>query len=977
MAQIPNNTNIKDVINTINSLSDSISKITASNIKITDVIKIKASFKIMSFYLNEIISLFNKYDFKNLSNLNKNVKSISDVISNIESINNILSNVKKYNRNKLKILTNIVFDLYEFIDVLGKERQKLASFNTVSTTIIESIRALNTIIVLLTTLGGLSGSGVGLYKSFKWNLLADTLIDIVKVMSFMILMVPIMTTFIVLSPIIFLSMKLFMFFVRFTLNTVMDKLKFFGIKQYINLEMALNMIQNVLMEVAWLSIKVILITPLILIAAIMSPILFGSIYILFWAIRGIIYSINVVPLRLIFATIGKLTIISVLLLAVGATVMLFAMQAVQVIENWKEVLIFFGIVVAYIGAILLIGGLLTLGGPLITAAIAGLGATLLAITIFSLIALQLLMIQNIGLDSNNIRTVVTGIKNIVNDIINILFADVSEPKSKESGFFNSLVGVFGKSIIGFTKTVLAIPVLVATVVSVGIISFIAMQLRMLQTLNLNGVSIQKNVSSVLEVARMITNILFAPTTNPTEHKSKSWFQSVVDRGLDWFTGKQFAPLIQSILAVGTLAMSFISTTLILLMATELRLLQNLNLDSSQIHSNVSKVLTTSQEISRMLFDPIMVAQETAGQVWWKDCLNWGYKNIPGLSHIGELLGAVLAVGQLALTTISVSLILFMATELRMLQSMNLNSDNIRSKVNNVLGTAQSVISSLWDGTYDLPQSNKSFSRKLLEFCLPGPLTKMVDAISTIGMIGPLMISIKMFSVIAEELKKISKYENIGTDKSKIIVNNVLSDAQSIINCFDDSKLKFNSNTIKKAKLLQDFTGTLAGFTKNINLSDHTKLTENTIKIIDKVNTTKLENLRTAYNMFKEMKEFSQTISGNFEGLADALNEKIAPLLEELKELMSKIPEAVDKSASTVSGSVHSAAAWQSGTATQSQVAEQVARENPSMTKEEINKVVDQRMVEQTQTVNKGIEMKLEELMEILQNYSNPVPVRLT
>ena len=185
------------------------------------------------------------------------------------------------------------------------------------------------------------------------------------------------------------------------------------------------MIQKVLMEVAWLSIKVILITPLILIAAIMSPILFGSIYILFWAIRGIIHSINVVPLRLIFATIGKLTIISVLLLAVGATVMLFAMQAVQVIENWKEVLMFFGIVVAYIGAILLIGGLLMLGGPLIMAAITGLGATLLAVTIFSLIALQLLMIQNIGLDSNNIRAVVASIKNIVNDIINILFADVS------------------------------------------------------------------------------------------------------------------------------------------------------------------------------------------------------------------------------------------------------------------------------------------------------------------------------------------------------------------------------------------------------------------------------------------------------------------------------------------------------------------------------------------------------------------------
>jgi hypothetical protein len=199
----------------------------------------------------------------------------------------------------------------------------------------------------------------------------------------------------------------------------------------------------------------------------------------------------------------------------------------------------------------------------------------------------------------------------------------------------------------------------------------------------------------------------------------------------------------------------------------------------------------------------------------------------------------------------------------------------------------------------------------------------------------------------------------------------------LINDQDSFGIIDNTKAIARISILKDLGNVLASFSKDIKVQNHEKIMDSTIKLVDKINTTKLENLRTAYNMFKEMKEFSQTISGNFEGLADALNEKIAPLLEELKELMSKIPEAVDKSASTVSGSVHSAAAWQSGTATQSQVAEQVARENPSMTKEEINKVVDQRMVEQTQTVNKGIEMKLEELMEILQNYSNPVPVRLT
>jgi hypothetical protein len=130
-------------------------------------------------------------------------------------------------------------------------------------------------------------------------------------------------------------------------------------------------------------------------------------------------------------------------------------------------------------------------------------------------------------------------------------------------------------------------------------------------------------------------------------------------------------------------------------------------------------------------------------------------------------------------------------------------------------------------------------------------------------------------------------------------------------------------------------------------------------------------------MFKEMKEFSESISGNFDGLAEALNEKIAPLLEELKGLIEKIPESVDKSASTISTSMYNTTSIANGTATPSTMTQQVQSENPTMSKEEVNRMVDQRMTQQAQSVNKGIEMKLEELIDVLQNYSNPIPVRMS
>ena len=782
------------------------------------------------------------------------------------------------------------------------------------------------------------------------------------------------------SPIIFLSLKLAAWFIPKLISFTYDSTKLMTFKKYISVKAKLSMIGSLMIDLMWLSLKVILCTPIYTIAAVMAGIMFIANWAILTAIKGILILINSISPRLILASIGRLTLISLLFLAIGAMIIMFSLQAALVVENWKNILIFLGIMVAYIATMLLIGGLVMLASPILGPSILGLGLVLIATTIFTLIALQLLLVQNLGMDRDKLRENIAAIKNSIFDILSVLFESSYEPKSKPSSLFGSLFNMFGNAFINMSKFILAVPMLAIAIVSVGIITFIATQLRILQILNLDSDRIKTNVNAVLNTARSILDELFNPVDSKSSNNNEPWYKSVVESGIDWFTGKNFRTLIDSILAVGVLASTFISTTLILVMATELRLLQNLDINTELIRTNVQKTISLAMSVIDMLFYSHPNTMSIAGDSWWGDCINWASKNIPGFSILrgaGQMIEAILSIGVLALSTISVSLILFMASELRMLQSMNLDAANIQSKVSNVLGTAKSVISSLWDGTYDLPQNNKSFSRKLLEFCLPGPLTQMVDAISTIGMVGPLMISVKMFSVIAEELQKISKYENIGSNKSKLIVSGILTDAQSIINCFDDSKLKFNANVIKKAKLLQEFTGALAGFTKDINISEHSKLTENTIKLIDKVDKSKLENLKTARNMFKEMKDFSQSISGNFEGLANALNDRIAPLLQELKELIGKIPESVDKSASTISTSMYNTAAWQGGAATTSMMQTQVQTENPTMSKEDVSKIVDQRMMEQTQTVNKGIESRIDEILEALQNYTNPIPVRIS
>lgn len=1007
---------MSDIADIYKSLIDVYSALDDKNI-LKFIFKVRFNMRLLEYVVSKLPSITDRLsdiqiDLKSFDNLSSTIDRLNDVTARMVIVQNNLSVLKpkKLRRkmfNIVKTLDDMVLNILEqenltresilkaktsiilledmvdyfalYMSKIQKVDGKVKQFNKSSKVIIAGIESFKVIVNSINT--GLIGLKINQkINNINWTILNDTISNIVKVMGNMILIVPTAILFISLFPIIFLSMKLITWIIPWLLSTTIGSTNLISVKKYLSVKAKLSMIGSLVMDLMWLSLKVILCTPIYTIAAVMAGIMFIANWAILTAIKGILILINSISSRLIFASIGRLTLISLLFLAIGAMIIMFSLQAALVVENWKNILIFLGIMVAYIATMLLIGGLVMLASPILGPSILGLGLVLIATTIFTLIALQLLLVQNLGMDRDKLRENIAAIKNSIFDILSVLFESTYEPKSKPSSLFGSLFNMFGNAFINMSKFILAVPMLAIAIVSVGMITFIAAQLRILQILNLDSDRIKTNVNAVLNTARSILDELFNPVDSKSSNNNEPWYKSVVESGIDWFTGKNFRTLIDSILAVGVLASTFISTTLILVMATELRLLQNLDLNTELIRTNVQKTISLAMSVIDMLFYSHPNTMSIAGDSWWGDCINWASKNIPGFSilrGVGQMIEAILSIGVLALSTISVSLILFMASELRMLQSMNLDAANIQSKVSNVLGTAKSVISSLWDGTYDLPQNNKSFSRKLLEFCLPGPLTQMVDAISTIGMVGPLMISVKMFSVIAEELQKISKYENIGSNKSKLIVSGILTDAQSIINCFDDSKLKFNANVIKKAKLLQEFTGTLAGFTKDINISEHSKLTENTIKLIDKVDKSKLENLKTARNMFKEMKDFSQSISGNFEGLANALNDRIAPLLQELKELIGKIPESVDKSASTISTSMYNTAAWQGGAATTSMMQTQVQTENPTMSKEDVSKIVDQRMMEQTQTVNKGIESRIDEILEALQNYTNPIPVRIS
>ena len=108
--------------------------------------------------------------------------------------------------------------------------------------------------------------------------------------------------------------------------------------------------------------------------------------------------------------------------------------------------------------------------------------------------------------------------------------------------------------------------------------------------------------------------------------------------------------------------------------------------------------------------------------------------------------------------------------------------------------------------------------------------------------------------------------------------------------FDYNKISRNLDLLERFnEVSKDFIDVDDGDVKRSK-----EITDNYIKFIDKVNGVNLENLKTTERLFENIAKFSESINGNFDKLAEALNDKIAPLLEELKGLMEKVPQHIDK-----------------------------------------------------------------------------------
>ena len=297
-----------------------------------------------------------------------------------------------------------------------------------------------------------------------------------------------------------------------------------------------------------------------------------------------------------------------------------------------------------------------------------------------------------------------------------------------------------------------------------------------------------------------------------------------------------------------------------------------------------------------------------------------------ISEYAEQLGSV---GQVFQT---ISDILDALDRIKEIKFTQKDADNISKSLEFLFAAVEYVVNTTNDKLEEL--GGVSIDTEALDIVIQG-VTDITDVIETLN-----EVSIDNFKVTARHtidfLVKLAEVK-LDTTKADAITRSLDSLSNFIYRhnstfIMAEARLKFMERVNQVVKSLGDVTP------QQIERSK--EMIKHQIAYLDKVNNIDISKLKTSARMVESMAKLSKSIRGNFEGLAESINEDLMPVLKELKEIMEKIPEKLDTGFENTSASIGALNAPPS----QEGFAAQIRRENPRLSSEQNEAAAKSRMV---------------------------------
>lgn len=428
--------------------------------------------------------------------------------------------------------------------------------------------------------------------------------------------------------------------------------------------------------------------------------------------------------------------------------------------------------------------------------------------------------------------------------------------------------------IGALGTIMGVALAGMAALTIGVLALIILagELMIISQIDVSKIEeAREKAKAILGIVKGIMADLFYANTIDKE-SDDTWATKFIK-----FCFGSLANILSGLLGIPMLIMALVSVGAILIIAGELWLLQQIKLDKNKIKDNVDTIFGICNGLWGRLSSG--TTDTNPGDEGVFGALIRFIS--PGLAN---LLGAIFSMIFVATSLISISCILLIAGELKLIEKLDFNETTettINNKIDSIFRVIFRLNSKLRKGIYE-NRTNDSILRKALCAFLPvGPIMDAIDAISNFIFVAQSMIIIGMIGFIGKELNTLQKID--------LAEGNIYANVNKIFSCMDwifaqmtsRGEADFDEDLLDPYK---DLTEILSDFVKTVNKLN-TKTVDPFVKVIDKVNKVDTSKVKSVTEMFSEMSRFSESIDGNLDKLSEILSDRLIDALEKLSGIL--------------------------------------------------------------------------------------------
>ena len=505
--------------------------------------------------------------------------------------------------------------------------------------------------------------------------------------------------------------------------------------------------------------------------------------------------------------------------------------------------------------------------------------TAISVTLMLLIGLELNTLAKYNIDTKQVKDNVHSIMSTADAVIDSVFQPNTISEDNSGKKFQKVINRFFSGLGDIVNLIVAIGKLALTMTAIAFIKLVSVELKWLMNVpNFDKTAIMDNTRMIMSTADAVIDSIFQPNDRQPE-STGGWLGAAITH----FFG-ELADIFGLIMSIGKFALTLASIALIKCLANNL--IELSDIDTSKINGlgepggKIDNIMSAAQACIDAINQPADNTNETEG--------GFLHKLLKGVLRgpLVDMVDSITKLGKLSIALVCVGMISKLAEQLNTIADIDFKEGIITDKINVIMDCSNICIDKVLHGEKlsGLGQNGrkslddlKAVTNIMQEFG-----STMTQLSISLNGIDPTKMQ-KTIDVITTNLDS----KNGSGTFTEIIISYVDDIANHKLNKsgYDDNINAINVmiETIKKFVSINT-KGSLNTYKEGIDKA---------IEFTNVISSARLENLQTATNMFAQMAEFSKSINGDFNGLADTINEKLLPLIEDLNKALDKTNESIE------------------------------------------------------------------------------------